>query len=165
MISGLIVEETSDRLVLKTAEGQRIALRASEIEAKQMSEVSLMPESLAQAMTEQELVDAAAFLSTLKKPVSILGQTHAVGPAQVDTGPTTKKTDTKAEVKGSSGSLPWRTVSANAEGVLDLSPLAGAEPGKFAFVISVVTWPLGSRRHARYRHESRRESLGRRQTC
>jgi putative membrane-bound dehydrogenase-like protein len=141
VINGLVVEDTPDRLVIKTAEGQRLTLRASEIEAKQISEVSLMPESLAQAMTEQELVDVAAFLATLKKPVSILGQAQAIGPVSSDVIDPAKKVDPRAEVKTSSGDLRWRTVAANAEGILDLSPVAGAEPTQVAYVYSAVKSP------------------------
>ena len=39
-----------------------------------------MPEGLAQTMTDQELVDLLAYLTTLRKPVSIVGQYHVIGP-------------------------------------------------------------------------------------
>ena len=39
-----------------------------------------MPEGLAQTMTDQELVDLLAFLTTLKQPVSIVGQYQVIGP-------------------------------------------------------------------------------------
>src|SRR5262249_15411565 len=77
-ITGLPVEETPDRLVLKTAEGKRIVVRPSEVEARQVSEISLMPEGLAETLTEQELVDLLAFLATLKQPVSIVGRFDAL---------------------------------------------------------------------------------------
>ncbi len=80
VITGLPVEESSDRLVLKTADGQRIVLAPGSIEDRKTSDVSLMPEGLAQTMTDQELVDLLAYLSTLKHPVSIVGQYHVVGP-------------------------------------------------------------------------------------
>ena len=65
VVTGLPVEETADRLVLKTADGQRIAIRARRIEDRKTSDVSLMPEGLAQTMSDQELVDLLAFLATL----------------------------------------------------------------------------------------------------
>jgi putative membrane-bound dehydrogenase-like protein len=139
VVNGLIVEETPERLVLKTADGQRVALRSSEIEARQISEVSLMPESLAQSMTEQELVDVVAFLATLKKPVSILGQARAIGPLSSEAVDPTKKIDVGSEVKGPNGSLRWRTVVANAEGTLDLAPLAGGESNQAAYLEAVMT--------------------------
>ena len=39
-----------------------------------------MPEGLAQTMTDRDLVDLLVYLTTLKQPVSIVGQYHAVGP-------------------------------------------------------------------------------------
>ena len=73
VITGLPVEETADRLVLKTAEGQRVSLEPRSIEDRRTSDVSLMPEGLAQTMTDQELVDLLVYLTTLRQPVSIVG--------------------------------------------------------------------------------------------
>ncbi len=66
VLTGLPVEDSPDRLVLKTAEGQRIAIRPAQVENRKNSDVSLMPEGLAETMTDQELVDLLSFLSTLK---------------------------------------------------------------------------------------------------
>ena len=80
VITGLLVEETADRLVLKTATGERITLPTGSIEDRRTSDVSLMPEGLAQSLTERELVNLLVYLTTLKQPVSIVGQYHVVGP-------------------------------------------------------------------------------------
>ncbi len=80
------MEDTPDRLVLKTAEGQRVTLQPSSIEDRRTSDVSLMPEGLAQTMTDEELVDLLAYLTTLRQPVSIVGQYHAVGPIHEASG-------------------------------------------------------------------------------
>jgi putative heme-binding domain-containing protein len=127
VLTGLPVEETPDRLVLKTADGQRIALRTPEIEDRKQSEVSLMPEGLAETMGEQDLVDVLAFLTTLKQPVSIVGQFQALGPVKGDTPPS---------------SDAWRRVSANAEGLVDLVPLVGTEPSQAVFLQARITSPI-----------------------
>ena len=67
------MEDTPDRLIFKTAEGQRVDLQPSSIEDRRTSDVSLMPEGLAQTMTDQEFVDLLAYLTTLRQPVSIVG--------------------------------------------------------------------------------------------
>ena len=85
-ITGLAVEDTPDRLVLKTADGQRIAIRPGDVEDRKTSDVSLMPDGLAQTMTDQELVDLLDYLSTLRKPVSIAGQYHVIGPLTEPSG-------------------------------------------------------------------------------
>ena len=60
--------------------GERVAVPTGSIEERRTSDVSLMPEGLAQTMTDQELVDLLAYLTTLRQPVSIVGQYHVLGP-------------------------------------------------------------------------------------
>ena len=79
-ITGLAVEDNPDRLVVKTADGQRITVRPGDIEDRKTSDVSLMPEGLAQTMSDQQLVDLLSLSVHLRKPVSIVGQYHVVGP-------------------------------------------------------------------------------------
>ena len=52
VVTGLPVEETPDRLVIKTADGQRVVIRPGDVEDRKTSDVSLMPEGLAQTMTD-----------------------------------------------------------------------------------------------------------------
>lgn len=125
IVTGLPVEETAERLVLKTADGQRVAVGQSEIEERRSSDVSLMPEGLAETMGEQDLVDLLAFLATLRQPVSIVGQAYLLGPvAEPDGRPAidlTAPIDTQAELTGPDVQpLPWRRLSADVEGRLDL---------------------------------------------
>jgi putative heme-binding domain-containing protein len=132
VITGLLVEETADRLVLKTANGERIALPTRSIEERQTSDVSLMPEGLAQSLTERELVDLVVYLTTLKQPVSIVGQYHVVGPfAQTDDAPRINPAsaiDLDASIDDGGGhKLSWRRITTNAEGRVDLSTLASAD--------------------------------------
>jgi putative membrane-bound dehydrogenase-like protein len=84
VITGLIVEDTNDRLVLKTAEGQRVSIAPDTIEERKTSEVSLMPEGLAQTLSDQDLIDVLTFLTTLKQPVTVAGRYHVSGPASAD---------------------------------------------------------------------------------
>ena len=66
IITGLPVEESADRLVLKTAEGQRVEVAPGDIVEKRASDVSLMPEGLLRDATDQELADLFAHLQTLR---------------------------------------------------------------------------------------------------
>lgn len=146
ILTGLPVEESADRLVLKTAEGQRIEIDPGDIDERRTSDVSLMPEGLAQQMTDAQLVDLLAFLETLKQPVSIVGEFQAVGPlAEADddlavdpAGPI----DTSLPVRGADGrSQSWRRLRADAEGRIDLSALAGPEPDRAVYLHSPVVSP------------------------
>ncbi len=138
VLTGLVVEEAPDRVVLKTADGKRLAIRPAEIEDRKVSEVSLMPEGLAGAMTDRDLVDLLAFLATLRDPVSIVGQYQAFGPTAEAHGPITPKT---VVVKSNPPRPAWRRLDANAEGFADLTLAAGDDPAKAAYLYAPVLAP------------------------
>ena len=66
-----------------------------------------MPEGLAQTLRDQELVDLLTYLSTLREPVSIVGQYHVIGPLAEPDGETVfagrGKIDLAATVRGPQG--------------------------------------------------------------
>ena len=132
VITGLPVEEAADRLVLKTAAGERITVVPGSIEERRTSDVSLMPEGLAQSMTDRELVDLLVYLTTLKQPVSIVGQYHVVGPLS-ESGDAPRinpasAVDLEASLDDGRGrKVTWRRLNANAEGLVDLSALMSAD--------------------------------------
>ncbi|MCA1685632.1 MAG: HEAT repeat domain-containing protein [Planctomycetia bacterium] len=143
VLTGLPVDETPDRLVLKTAEGERVAVRPKQIEERKESDVSLMPEGLAETMTDQELADLLSFLSSLRQPVSIVGQYHVIGPlAEAKDAPAfdpTVKVDLASNLRGPEGQkLSWRRLDANAESLADLGTLVGDAPSKSAYVYAPV---------------------------
>ena len=139
VLTGLIVEEAPDRIVLKTADGKRQAIRPADIEDRKSSEVSLMPEGLAEAMTDRDLVDLLAFLTTLREPVSIVGQYQAVGPIS---GPADGPLTPKSPLPGEGPRKPaWRRALANAEGLVDLSLLSGDDASKAAYLDTPVLAP------------------------
>jgi len=64
ILSGYLLAKDEHGLVLKTSNGERIAIDTDEIEATRMSPVSLMPEGIALGLTPQNLADLVAYLST-----------------------------------------------------------------------------------------------------
>jgi hypothetical protein len=147
VITGLPVEDAPDRLVVKTAEGQRIALDPRAVEDRRTSDVSLMPEGLAGTMTDQELVDLLAYLANLRKPVSIVGQYHAIGPLQEPNGAPlvdpTSRLDLRSPVADGRGhQLSWRRINSNVEGQIDLTPLVAGDPKHVAYVSIPVVSPV-----------------------
>ena len=86
VITGLALEDTPEKLVIKTALGQRISVQPSLVEDRRTSDVSLMPEGLAQTMTTQELINLLSYLTTLRRPVSIVGQYGVIGPVYEPNG-------------------------------------------------------------------------------
>jgi putative membrane-bound dehydrogenase-like protein len=133
VITGLPVEETAERIVLKTAAGERVTVALGAIEERRTSDVSLMPEGLAQSMTDREFIDLLVYLTTLKQPVSIVGQYHMVGPL-VESGDAANRINPASAVDleaslddGRGRKVSWRRLNANAEGLVDLASLASAD--------------------------------------
>ena len=138
VLTGLAVEDTPDRLVLKTADGKRAAIKPSEVENRKISEVSLMPEGLAQGIREQQLVDLLVYLTTLRQPVSIVGQFAVAGP--VEDSADNPAIDPANPVKSAEAKkLVFRRLNANAEGVADLVPVLGPDAKKAAYLHTPVT--------------------------
>ncbi|MGC8639628.1 MAG: PVC-type heme-binding CxxCH protein [Isosphaeraceae bacterium] len=147
VVTGLPVEDTPERVVVKTAEGQRVVVRTGEIEQRETSDVSLMPEGLAQTLAPEELIDLLAFLSSLRQPVSIVGQYHVIGPMTEPGGKRTfdgsSKIDLAANVRGPRAEpLTWRRLAANAEGLADLTAMAGGSPQTVIYAATKVTSPI-----------------------
>jgi putative membrane-bound dehydrogenase-like protein len=137
VLSGLPIEETQTQVTLKTAEGRRERIALGEIESRRYSDVSLMPDGLAQSLTEQELVDMLEFLTTLKEPVSIAGEAFVAGPyiesQQVARG--LAQVDPSEPVRLINGkSAPWRKVTADVEGRL---PVGAGEDGSSVTLVSI----------------------------
>ena len=140
VLSGIAVEESADRVVLKTADGRREAVPAKEIEEHKTSEVSLMPEGLAASMSDRDFVDLIAYLATLRQPVSIVGQYQALGPVALAEGsalPSPRVPLPAAAAK----TLAWRRLLADAEGLADATAAAGKSPEAAAFLHVPVLAP------------------------
>ncbi len=137
VVTGLLVEETAEQAGAQ--DGDRRAGRDPHrsIEDRRTSDVSLMPDGLAQGLTESELVDLIAFLHTLRQPVAIAGQYHVLGPlAETNDAPRGRpdggrrprchgQRRTRAQARPGAGSMPmprgWSTCPR--------SPAATRRPG------------------------------------
>src|SRR4029077_371688 len=67
VVTGLVAEESDQRVVLKVQGGKQEVVPRSEIEEMTTSELSLMPEDLEKMLKPQEIADLFAFI-TLDKP-------------------------------------------------------------------------------------------------
>jgi putative membrane-bound dehydrogenase-like protein len=148
VLTGLPVEETPDRLVIKTAEGQRIAVDPRTIDERRNSDVSLMPEGLAQTLSVQEFVNLLEYLDTLRRPVSIVGEYHVIGPVRESNGthavdPAAKPDLGRAVDDGQGHRLSWRKVATTAEGQADLVSLAGNDREQVAYAFVPLVSPVG----------------------
>ena len=68
VLSGLPVEESPQRVVLKMQGGELATIPRDEIDSYKVSELSLMPEGIEKQLTEKELLDLFAFLLLDKPP-------------------------------------------------------------------------------------------------
>jgi putative heme-binding domain-containing protein len=62
VLSGLIVEQTPEMIVLRDAKGQRTRVAAAEVQELKEADVSLMPESLSKELTPEQLRDLFSYL-------------------------------------------------------------------------------------------------------
>ena len=139
VLSGLVVHQSPEELVLKTAEGQRVTIPAGDVEERKEVNKSVMPDGLATTMSSGELVDLLAYLESLRQPVSTVGQYFVLGPIANDSRGSDRfqvngKIDLAAELRGTRDqTVRWRRVAAFDEGRLDLTTTLAAKPGESAF--------------------------------
>ncbi len=146
IITGLALEDTPEKLVIKTALGQRISVEPRSIEDRRTSDVSLMPEGLAQTMTTQELVDLLSYLTTLRRPVSIVGQYQVIGPLYEVNGtrlidPVSSPDLRTTVADGHGHDLSWRRLGTSAEGQADLSLMTGGDAKHAIYTMIPVVSP------------------------
>jgi len=68
VLTGLPIEDSPERVVLKIQGGKLETIPRDQIEADKLSELSMMPEDVDKLMTSQELADLLAYLSLDKPP-------------------------------------------------------------------------------------------------
>ena len=66
-MTGLLVSQSADSVVIRGADGIDIAMPAADIEELVKQPVSLMPADLATLLSADELVDLVSWMETLKK--------------------------------------------------------------------------------------------------
>jgi putative heme-binding domain-containing protein len=68
VLTGLLVEDSPARVVLRLQGGENVAIPRAEVEDQQVASVSLMPEGIETQLTPQEIADLFAFLALDKPP-------------------------------------------------------------------------------------------------
>ena len=135
-ITGLLVQETDKQLTLRDANGKDYEIPMKDVEKRTKSLVSLMPDSLAGAMTEDELVDLVEYLTTLQTAALTPTVWTIAGPfpspggnAGLDTdfGPEKAAFDPKAKFHagGTPSEVAWRPIRTGPGGYIDLRAFHG----------------------------------------
>jgi putative heme-binding domain-containing protein len=68
VVTGIVKSETPEALELEDAEAKHVRIPKADIEERKKSEVSLMPNGLAEGLSPQDFADLVAYLETLKEP-------------------------------------------------------------------------------------------------
>ncbi len=91
VLTGLLAEDSPERIVLKVQGGKRETIAKNEIEERSTSPLSLMPEDLEKQLSEQEIVDLFSFLCLDKPPTDPSAQSRGLGPFEGETWQETVK--------------------------------------------------------------------------
>ncbi len=67
LIDGVLVSETDKEIVLVDAKANRLTIKTENVDEKVRQKISIMPDNLREAMTDQQLVDLVEYLMSLKK--------------------------------------------------------------------------------------------------
>ena len=82
VLTGLPVEESDQRVVLKIQGGKLETIPRDQIDEYVVSETSMMPEQLEKQLTPQEVADLFAFLALDKPPGDATGRLLPGAPSQ-----------------------------------------------------------------------------------
>ena len=74
IVTGVLAEDSPERVVVRTETGDEIRLEPAEVLERRRSRLSIMPEDLVNAMTEQELIDLLEFLASLREEMAAEGR-------------------------------------------------------------------------------------------
>jgi putative heme-binding domain-containing protein len=71
VLTGIVRSETPETLTIQDADATSLRIAKDQVDERKRSEVSLMPNGLAQGLTPQDFADLIAYLETLKSTNTI----------------------------------------------------------------------------------------------
>jgi hypothetical protein len=138
-------------IVVRDANGKDHAVFTKDIDKKSKSLLSLMPDNLAAALTEDELVDLVEYLTTLQTAALTPDVWYVAGPfpggannagLDVEHGPGKEAFDPKAKFKTPHGEVGWRTLKPDLTGYVNLAALhGGAAQDSVSYLYAAVESP------------------------
>lgn len=150
-VQGLLIEDGPAGVVIRDAEGRDTRIPQKQVEKKEKSLKSIMPEDAVAHLTPDELVDLVEYLTTLRTSALTVGQWHIVGPFDGGEGmagldkvyPPEKEIDLKATYVGKHGKVSWTTVRAGTDGYVDLKAHYGDKsPQIVSYLVCEVESPV-----------------------
>jgi putative membrane-bound dehydrogenase-like protein len=149
-ITGLIVEEAPDHILLRDANGKDTRIDTKDIDNRTKNPNSLMPNDIVVYLGEDELTDVVEYLLTLKTPSLTPDSWLIAGPFENGPDraglekvfPPEKGIDLKATYDGKSGKVLWRTIQAGAGNYFDLRAFHGtASPQSVSYLYRRIESP------------------------
>ena len=131
---GLIVSESESTVVLRDANGKDYTIPVADIDGRSKSLVSLMPENLVAALTEDELVDVVAFLKTLQTPSLTPDAWQVAGPFPAESMAAALAKEFGPEQTVTS--VEWKTIHSAGNGYFDLATFHGNAAANSASYLS-----------------------------
>jgi putative heme-binding domain-containing protein len=134
-VTGLLISDSPQAITLRDANGKDTTIVKKDIEGQvRKLKVSIMPEDIVAALTEDELVDLVAYLQTLQTASLTPDSFHVVGPfnaanmdaaLDAESGPEKMAFDLSAKYQSKAGDLTWRTIRPDGKGYFDLAAMHG----------------------------------------
>jgi putative heme-binding domain-containing protein len=134
--TGIKVQESADKLVLRTKDDAEVVIPTKDIDEKENSKTSLMPDGLTDTLTRGELVDLVRFLSELGKvgPYSVSKARVVRRWQALEATPDAKRLLENGEsaAAGDDPALLWSAAYSTVSGELPLDDVPRQELGKDA---------------------------------
>ncbi|HEV3384352.1 MAG TPA: PVC-type heme-binding CxxCH protein [Gemmata sp.] len=134
-VTGLLMADSPQAITLRDANGKDTTIAKKDIDGPiRKLKVSIMPEDIVAALTEDELVDLVAYLQTLQIASLTPDSFHVVGPfnaasmdaaLDAESGPEKTSFNPNAKFPAKSGELTWKTIRPDAKGYFDLAAMHG----------------------------------------
>jgi putative membrane-bound dehydrogenase-like protein len=134
-VTGLLIADAPLFITLRDANGKDTTIAKKDIEGPvRKLKVSIMPEDIVAALTEDELVDLVTYLLTLQAASLTPDSFHVIGPfndANMDAaldaefGPEKVAFNSSAKFSAKIGELTWKTLRPDGKGYFDLASLHG----------------------------------------
>jgi putative membrane-bound dehydrogenase-like protein len=152
-VSGLLIADSPQSITLRDANGKDTTIAKKDIEGEiRKLKVSIMPEDIVAALTEDELVNLVAYLLTLQTASLTPDSFAIVGPFNADSmnaaldaqsGPEKAAFNPKATFPSKRGELTWRSIRPDGKGYFDLAALYGdAGTNSASYMYAEIESPL-----------------------
>jgi putative heme-binding domain-containing protein len=121
-VSGLVVSDTPQAVTLRDANGKDTVIPKADVASQKKLMISIMPEEIVAGLTEDELIDVVAYMTTLQTAAFTPSEFQIAGPFP---GKDMLDALNTAFAPEKGPVLKWKTIRADAQGYFDLGAFHG----------------------------------------